>query len=132
MNSMSDRDRCLAAALEYLARGWSVLPLWWPTRYGCACRGGIDCPTPGKHPCLPRWRHLQYEPPSADDLDAWWMAWPHANVGVVTGSISRLAVVDVDPRSGGDETSTSSTSSGSGCRRPRDSSKPAVKGYITT
>ena len=31
----------------------------------------------------------------------WWRRWPDANVGVVTGRVSGIVVLDVDPRSGG-------------------------------
>lgn len=33
---------------------------------------------------------------------AWWRRWPDSNIGIVTGRVSGLAVLDVDPRSGGD------------------------------
>ncbi len=39
----------------------------------------------------------------AATVDEWWRQWPDANVGVVTGRVSGLAVVDIDPRNGGDE-----------------------------
>ena len=35
------------------------------------------------------------------DVEAWWRRWPDANVGVVTGRVSGIVVLDVDPRSGG-------------------------------
>jgi hypothetical protein len=34
---------------------------------------------------------------------AWWDRWPDANVGIATGSVSGLIVLDVDPRHGGDD-----------------------------
>jgi hypothetical protein len=37
-----------------------------------------------------------------DELRRWWSRWPEANVGVVTGWVSALVVLDVDPRHGGD------------------------------
>ena len=41
--------------------------------------------------------------PTTDDprLRAWWRRWPRANVGIVTGHPSGVAVVDVDPFAGG-------------------------------
>jgi hypothetical protein len=39
----------------------------------------------------------------ADQVRRWWRRWPDANVGVVTGAVSGLVVLDVDPRHGGDE-----------------------------
>lgn len=38
------------------------------------------------------------------DIELWWDRWPEANVGVVTGWVSALVVVDIDPRNGGDAT----------------------------
>ncbi len=42
------------------------------------------------------------EPASLEQVEEWWQAWPDANVGIVTGVVSGVAVIDVDPRSGGD------------------------------
>ena len=44
------------------------------------------------------------EPASPGQVGAWWRRWPDANVGIVTGVVSGLAVVDVDPRNDGDRT----------------------------
>jgi len=43
---------------------------------------------------------------SADrvQVEYWWGRWPEANVGVVTGAVSDLAVIDVDPRHDGETT----------------------------
>lgn len=73
------------AALRYLGAGWSVLPL----------RAGDKRP-------LIRWQELQTQRPSAATVAGWFAQWPHANVGIVTGAISRLVVLDVDPRHGGE------------------------------
>ena len=37
-----------------------------------------------------------------EQVEAWWHTWPDANIGVVTGVVSGVAVLDIDPRSGGD------------------------------
>ena len=37
----------------------------------------------------------------ADRVRRWWSVWPLANVGIVTGAVSGLVVLDVDPRHGG-------------------------------
>lgn len=36
------------------------------------------------------------------EVEEWWRRWPSANVGIVTGRVSGSAVLDVDPRDGGD------------------------------
>jgi hypothetical protein len=74
-----------AAAREYLARGWSVIPL-----------------RPGdKRPTL-KWQAFQYRRAASEDLADWYGRWPQAGVAVVTGAVSGLVVVDVDPKHGGE------------------------------
>jgi hypothetical protein len=34
----------------------------------------------------------------------WWARWPEANIGILTGVVSGIAVLDIDPRNGGLET----------------------------
>lgn len=42
---------------------------------------------------------------ASDELvTSWWTRWPAANVGVVTGAVSGVVVLDVDPRNGGEGT----------------------------
>lgn len=72
------------AARGYAARGWSVIPMQ----------------PHGKRP-LVAWREFQQRVASADEIDRWFRRWPDANVGVVTGRISGIVVVDVDLRHGG-------------------------------
>jgi len=76
-----------AAARGYLALGWSVLPV-----------------RPRDKRPLIRWEPLQEARPSEADVAGWFEQWPDANLGVVTGAISNLIVLDVDPKHGGDDT----------------------------
>jgi hypothetical protein len=41
---------------------------------------------------------------SREQLTNWWARWPAANLGLVTGAISGVVVLDVDPRNGGETT----------------------------
>lgn len=68
----------LPLALTYLARGYSVIPV------------GAD-----KRP-LVSWKEFQTRRATADELVAWWTQSPDAQVGIVTGEISNLTVVDVE------------------------------------
>ena len=88
----------LDAALAYAARGWRVLPLHTPQPGGgCSCRDRA-CPSPGKHP---RTMHgLRDATTDEETIRRWWRMWPDAGVAIATGG--GLAVLDVDPRNGGD------------------------------
>jgi putative DNA primase/helicase len=95
-----DAPDLLQAALAYAARGWPVLPLHDVTRGACSC-GTPDCEkAAGKHPRIATWRQDASADPA--QIRRWWQDWPEANIGLVTGERSRLAVLDVDPRNGGD------------------------------
>ncbi|GIK83332.1 MAG: prophage P3 protein 7, DNA replication [Alphaproteobacteria bacterium] len=74
-----------AAALRYVSLGWSVVPVQ----------------ARGKRP-LVRWTPYQGRRPTADEVEQWFRRWPDANVGIVTGAVSGLLVLDVDARHGGD------------------------------
>lgn len=54
----------------------------------------------GKRP-LVAWREFQQRIASAGEIDRWFERWPDANVGIVSGRISGIVVVDVDVRHGG-------------------------------
>ncbi len=43
------------------------------------------------------------EPAGSEEVRRWWRRWPEANVGIVTGAVSGLVVLDVDPRHGGED-----------------------------
>ncbi len=69
----------LDAALRYAASGWSVIPI--------APRA--------KTPLIP-WTPHQQQRATPEQITAWWTRWMHANVGIVTGAVSGLVVVDLD------------------------------------
>src|SRR5262245_26873249 len=87
------------ATLDYAARQWAIIPLHDVTQGYCSC-GNCHCPTPGKHPRIPDWLNTASIDPA--QIRQWWATWPYANVGILTGERSDLAVLDVDPRNGGD------------------------------
>lgn len=91
----------LDAALEYRARGWSVVPAHTATVRGCSCLND-SCDAVGKHPRI-KWKPYQDRLPTDEEIRTWWRRWPDANVAILTGAISGIVVVDIDPRHGGDE-----------------------------
>lgn len=94
----------LSDALDYALLGWSVIPCHHIVNQltaACSC-GVADCDSPGKHPRI-RWTQYQGARPSAEELTRWLTRWPSTNVAVITGAVSGIVVLDVDPRHGGDE-----------------------------
>lgn len=89
------------AAMIYATQyGWRVFPLHSTDDAGmCSC-GNAACGGPGKHPRTAR--GCLDASAESSQIRAWWERWPDANVGIATGA--GLAVIDIDPRSGGDDT----------------------------
>lgn len=86
------------AAHAYARRGWAVLPCHSLTGRSCTC-GVAQCASPAKHPLT---RHGLHDASTRHDVIArWWTRWPHANVGLRTGKVSGIVVIDVDPAHGG-------------------------------
>ncbi|MEV4708198.1 bifunctional DNA primase/polymerase [Actinoplanes sp. NPDC049316] len=87
----------VAAAIGYAAAGIAVLPLHTPDAGGvCSCRAGASCGSPGKHPRVRRGLHDASRQPQV--IRSWWLRWPHANIGLVTGTV--LDVCDIDTNAG--------------------------------
>lgn len=66
-------------ALKYQKMGLSVIPL----------------EPKGKKPLVP-WAEFQKRKATDVELKEWWKKWPNANIGIVTGTISGVCVVDLD------------------------------------
>jgi hypothetical protein len=70
----------LNAALQYAKFGFSVIPI-----------------SPGqKNPPLIPFKEYQTRCATPEEIAEWWIKWPDANVGIITGKISDLTVVDLD------------------------------------
>lgn len=76
-----------AAALEAIDRGWSVVPVGPVEAVPLV---GIDA--------------HEHHRATADEVRRWWQRWPDARLGLVTGMLSGVLVVEVDQRHGGDGT----------------------------
>lgn len=71
-------SKLLKCALWYRRRGFSVIPLR-------ESRKPIEA-----------WKRWQSEKPTTNQINDWWERYPSANVGIVTGKISNLIVIDID------------------------------------
>lgn len=92
------------AALDYLARGWSVLPLCPPDHVGVG-KAHRGCGSPGKRPFFPdtgsgEWKQFQDERATEEQVRRWWGMHPGLNVGVALGPVSGLVGIDVDDEDG--------------------------------
>lgn len=77
----------LSAALLYASMGWHVVPI--------SNRGNK------KIPLIKQWETKATTNPAI--IDSWWNAWSEANVGIATGKISGLVVIDIDAKRNGED-----------------------------
>jgi len=73
------KSTVLEQALLYRSLGLSVIPV----------------PTGTKKPVIP-WKHYQHNKPSEAEIVEWFTKSPDSNIGIVTGRVSGLVVLDVD------------------------------------
>lgn len=88
-------------ALMYAGMGWKVFPVWNAVDGRCACDKGEDCERPAKHPVA------DLVPSGASDatserskIESWWGNRPAMNIGIATGAVSGITVVDADAGEG--------------------------------
>ncbi len=77
-------EEVLKSALTYIEHGFSVIPVM-----------------PDKKPFI-EWGKFQKRKPTTDEIRQWLSKWPNAMIGIVTGQISGLFVVDCDTQQGFD------------------------------
>jgi hypothetical protein len=73
----------LSSALEYTESGLSVIPV-----------RPLD-----KKPFIP-WAEFQKRRATAEEIRVWWVKWPKAMIGICTGEVSGVFVVDCDTPEG--------------------------------
>ena len=64
--------------------GWSIIPIKTKTKLP-----------------LVSWKEFQTRRPTEEEIKTWWLQYPDAGIAVVTGKISNLIIVDIDPLHGG-------------------------------
>ena len=65
--------------MEYLERGWSIIPIRPET----------------KRPAI-KWTEYQTRQPTEEEVERWWTQWPEHDIALVTGELSGILVVDCD------------------------------------
>ncbi|OVE79282.1 hypothetical protein BVY01_02890 [bacterium I07] len=87
------------SAVSLADSGFLVLPLHWIQNGRCSC-SKPDCDSPGKHPMINGWKEKATT--GVAQIEEWWKRWPKANIGILTGKISGIIVVDIDAKSDGE------------------------------
>lgn len=77
-------------ARAYLAAGWSLFPVEPGSKIPCTAL------LPQGSDGRPSWKSFQHHAPSMRDVDSWLASVPDLNLAVVTGPVSKLAVLDLD------------------------------------
>jgi putative DNA primase/helicase len=86
-------------AIYYASLSYPIIPLYEPTsKKECSCYKK-DCPSIGKHPRVKN--GLKDATTDLATIRSWWAKWPNANIGIATGVVSKLIVIDVDVKNDG-------------------------------
>lgn len=87
-----------AALKKYCDLKWKVIPIYGVKNGQCLCNK-FDCSAIGKHPAT---KNGLYD--GSDDYDSLALIWkknPELNIGVVTGIVSGIVVLDIDKKNNG-------------------------------
>lgn len=84
----------LEYALGYLMDRKPIFPVCFATGKGRCLQHGA-CTNPGKLP-LVAWKRYQTELPTEADVARWWGGSAQANIGMATGELSGVVVLDTD------------------------------------
>jgi hypothetical protein len=82
-------NKLLEAALAYQKKDMSVIPC----HFKSIVENGVQMPL--KRPIF-EWKQFQSIKPSEKEITEWWTDKPNCNIGIVTGKISNIIVVDFD------------------------------------
>ena len=95
-----ERINMIDEAVRLAEKGFSVIPLHGISgnegNYICNCWKKASCTTPGKHPIESDWKNKIYR--NEKDIRSTWKQ--EYNIGIATGPVSNLLVVDIDGEDG--------------------------------
>jgi putative DNA primase/helicase len=94
-------DRFKKAVNWYSSEGWQILPCHGISDGRCTCgQSHLESKDIGKHPAINAWNRESTS--DLDKVNSWWEINPEYNVGV-NCKTSGFFVIDIDPRSGGED-----------------------------
>jgi hypothetical protein len=93
----------IEAAIQFSTKHIPVLPVCAIVDGHPLC-GNHNCPG-NKHPLSALVPHgVKDSTISEATIYSWGAKYPRANIGIATGAVSNLVVLDIDPKNGGDKT----------------------------
>jgi putative DNA primase/helicase len=94
-------DRFKKAVNWYSSEDWQILPCHGISNGRCTCgQSHLESKDIGKHPAINAWNRESTS--DLDKVNSWWEINPEYNVGV-NCKTSGFFVIDIDPRSGGED-----------------------------
>ena len=75
------------AALDYQSKNFSIIPV-----------------QKNKKPYI-KWEEYQKRKSTKDEVNEWWSKWPDAMIGIITGNLNNIFVIDVDSKQGAENLS---------------------------
>lgn len=94
----STKNTVLLQAQELIEKGYSVILMHSVYNGNCTC-GHVNCSSPGKH-SIGGWKEFQERRKTLNEISQDFQKHPYANIGIVTGKISGIFILDIDGHDG--------------------------------
>jgi len=78
---MENENKILKEALRYCDMGFSIIPIG-----------------ENKRPLIAEWKPYQEMRATKEQIEKWFEQFPQANIGIITGKVSNIVVIDVDDK----------------------------------